>query len=60
MAAVALSDNDKNIGFPDAHGVLLSAVQALDAKLQAKDAEVAGFAEARQKEWPAADEDRAC
>jgi len=47
MAAFGLGDNDKMIGFADAQGVLFSAVQGLNAKLEArvaaKDAEIAAL-----------------
>ena len=43
MAAFGLGDNDKMICFADAQGVLFSAVQGLNAKLEAKDAEIAAL-----------------
>lgn len=47
MAAFGLGDNDRMIGFADAQGVLFSAVQGLNAKLESvvtlKDAEIAAL-----------------
>jgi len=43
MAAFGLGDNDKAIGFQDADGVALAAIQGLHQLMQQKDAEITGL-----------------